>query len=55
MSVILGLLNSARLHVHLLACQLLHLIAVSLLDKRLDGVEFGRTTGAHSHLRHFWR
>lgn len=54
-SVILSLLDGARFHVHLLARELLHLIAIGLLDEGLDGVEFGSTSCAYPHLIHFWR
>lgn len=40
MGLHLRLLDGTRLHVHLLARQLLHLYLVSLVNEGLDGVEF---------------
>ena len=55
MSLHLSLLDGARLHVHLLASELLHLNLVRLVNKRLDGVQLGATASGNSHVGHFWR
>jgi len=51
----LSLLNGARLHIHLLAGELLHLDAIRLVDECLDSVQFGRAARRDPHVRHLWR
>ena len=55
MGGILCLLDSTRLHVLLLVLQLLHLVAIILLNKGLYSVKFAGTARRYSHARHlFW-